>query len=107
MEKIQKGELEFDENDMDVEIQINSKNENDLNDVVLLNLFLVLKKKYGIVFNDSIHNKTDIVNLQIMDEIKKNKYNNTFSDETQSDKKKLENAKKVFDSNSIKKLFLY
>ena len=101
LEKIQKGELEFDENDMDVEIQINSKNENDLNDVVLLNLFLVLKKKYGIVFNDSIHNKTDIVNLQIMDEIKKNKYNNTFSDETQSDKKKLENAKKVFDSNSI------
>lgn len=71
LEKIQKGELELDENDMNAEIQINSKDENDLNDVVLLNLFFVLKKKYGIVFNDSIHNKTDIVNLQIMDEIKK------------------------------------
>ena len=60
LEKIKKGESELDENDMDVDIQINSKSEKDLNDTVLLNIFLLLKKIFGIVFNDSIHNKTDI-----------------------------------------------
>ena len=44
LEKIKKGEFELDENDMDVDIQINSKSEKDLNDVVLLNIFLLLKK---------------------------------------------------------------
>ena len=88
LEKIKKGESELDENDMDVDIQINSKSEKDLNDAVLLNIFLLLKKKFGIVFNDSIHNKTDIVNLQIMDEIKKNKYKNNNYNKTNSNKKK-------------------
>ena len=44
LEKIKKGESELDENDMDVDIQINSKSEKDLNDAVLLNIFLLLKK---------------------------------------------------------------
>ena len=44
LEKIKKGEFELDVNDMDVDIQINSKSEKDLNDVVLLNIFLLLKK---------------------------------------------------------------
>ena len=45
LEKIKKGEFELDENDMDVDIQINSKSEKDLNDVVLLNIFLLFFKK--------------------------------------------------------------
>ena len=101
LEKIKKGEFELDENDMDVDIQINSKNEKDLNDAVLLNIFLLLKKKFGIVFNDSIHNKTDIVNLQIMDEIKKNKYKNYNYNKTNSNKKNKENKNETIISNSI------
>ena len=44
LEKIKKDEFKLDENDMDVDIQINSKSEKDLNDAVLLNIFLLLKK---------------------------------------------------------------
>ena len=101
LEKIKKGEFELDENDMDVDIQINSKSEKDLNDAVLLNIFLLLKKKFGILFNDSIHNKTDIVNLQIMDEIKKNKYKNNNYNKTNSNKKNKENKNETIISNSI------
>ena len=50
--------------------QINNEEKN-IKEAVLLNLFFRLKKCFGSIFNDSIHNKTENVNYQIKEEIEK------------------------------------
>ena len=90
----------FDEDD--IQIQINPKNNNDLNEVICLNLFFILKKKYGKILNDSVHNRTENVNKQIMEEIEKLNDNESFSKE--SNNKELNNKElkdKQNDENRI------
>ena len=63
--------MELDSLDDDVDIRIKPKNNDDWEEVIVLNLFFIIKQKYGKIFNDTIHNHTEIVNIQLIDEIKK------------------------------------
>ena len=69
---LKNGNLNLKSNDdEDVEIQIKPNNNNNLNEVIVVNLFFILRQKYRNIFNDTIHNDTEIVNMQIMEELKK------------------------------------
>ena len=71
LKKLKENQLELDSLDDDVDIRIKPKNNDDWEEVIVLNLFFIIKQKYGKIFNDTIHNHTEIVNIQLIDEIKK------------------------------------
>ena len=71
LKKLKENQLELDSLDDDVDIRIKPKNNDDWKEVIVLNLFFIIKQKYGKIFNDTIHNHTEIVNIQLIDEIKK------------------------------------
>ena len=50
--------------------QINNES-NNIQEAILINLFFSLRKCFGIMFNNSIHNETENVNSQIKEEIEK------------------------------------
>ena len=67
LEKFKENDLKWDSFDEDdVDIRIKPKNNDDLKDVTVLNLFFIIKQKYGMIFNDTIHNHTEIVNVQLI-----------------------------------------
>ena len=57
--------------DEDVEIQIKPNDNNNLNEIIVVDLLFILRHKYRNIFNDTLHNYTEIVNMQIMEELKK------------------------------------
>ena len=71
LEKLRKNELKLESLDDEVNIRIKPKNNDDWKEVTVLNLFFIIKQKYRIVFNDNIHNRTEIVNIQLIDKLKK------------------------------------
>ena len=71
MEKIKENDLKLESSDDNVDIRIKPKNNDDWKEVTLLNLFFIIKQKYGLIFNENIHNRTETVNAQLIDELKK------------------------------------
>ena len=71
LKKLKEKQFELGSLDDDVDIRIKPKNNDDWEEVIVLNLFFIIKQKYGKIFNDTIHNHTEIVNMQLIDEIKK------------------------------------
>ena len=63
--------MKLDSLDDVVEIRIKPKNNHDCKEETVLNLFLIIKQKYGMIFNDTIHNHTEIVNIPLIEELKK------------------------------------
>lgn len=73
LEKFEENDFKWDllDDDDDVDIRIKPNNNDYSKEVTVLNLFFIIKQKYGMIFNDTIHNHTEIVNIQLIDEIKK------------------------------------
>ena len=70
LEKIKENDLKLESSDDNVDIRIKPKNNEDWKEVTLINLFFIIKQKYGLIFNENIHNRTEIVNAQLIDELK-------------------------------------
>ena len=81
LNKLKDNNLKWDSLDDDINIRIKHKNNNDWKEVTVLNLFFIIKQKYGMLFNDTIHNHTEIVNIQLIDELKKIEENPTNGNE--------------------------
>ena len=64
---------------------------NNVNEAILLNLFFKLRKSFGGIFNPSIHNKTELVNAQIKEDIEKIKNSDNKDNEIQGKEKNMKN----------------
>ena len=71
LEALEKDNLTLEINDKDTEILIKPNGNYNSNEEIVVNLFFILKQKYGILFNDTIHNHIEMVNMQIIEELKK------------------------------------
>ena len=70
-----------------------------VNEAILLNLFFKLRKSFSGIFNPSIHNKTELVNAQIKEDIEKIKDSDFKDNEKQGKEKNMKNIS--FDSSSV------
>ena len=69
--KNNKEKSSFDEYETKIQFhQINNES-NDIQEAILINLFFRLRKRFGIMFNNSIHNNKENINSQIKEEIEK------------------------------------
>ena len=69
--KINKDKSVFEENETIIQFHQSNNENNNILEAILINLFFRLRKCFGIIFNESIHNKTENVNSQIKEEIEK------------------------------------
>ena len=69
--KINKDRGVFEDNETIIQFHQSNNENNNILEVILINLFFRLRKCFGIIFNQSIHNKTENVNSQIKKEIEK------------------------------------
>ena len=82
LEKLKENDLKLDSLDDDIDIRIKPKNNDDCKKETVLNLFLIIKQKYDMIFNDTIHNHIEIVNIQLIEELKKINENPSNENET-------------------------
>jgi len=69
--QINEDKYVFEENETLIQFHQSNNENNNIFEAILINLFFRLRKCFGIIFNESIYNKTENVNSQIKEEIEK------------------------------------